>query len=58
MFLHVFIQHQKIDYSFYFYNINIIGTMISSEPNDNDKKWACYIAAIVVVFVIFIIIFL
>ena len=32
--------------------------MISTEPNNNDKKWACYIAAIVVVFVIFIIIFL
>jgi hypothetical protein len=41
-----------------FHNINIIGTMISTEPNDNDKKWACYIAGIVVVFVIFIIIFL
>jgi hypothetical protein len=39
-------------------NINIIGAMISSEPNNNDKKWACYIAGIVMVFVIFMIIFL
>ena len=32
--------------------------MISTEPNDNDKKWACYIAGIVAIIVIILFIFI
>jgi hypothetical protein len=32
--------------------------MISSEPNESDKKWACYIAAIMGIIVMCIIIFI
>jgi hypothetical protein len=50
------IQNYKIYILYYIYKL--LARMISTEPNDSDKKWTCYITAIIVIIVIILFLFI